>query len=453
MGRLNINANRAAALLPVFLTVLGQWAEPAFSFRLPMGGIASQRRLQEGPGAEGTSGSNQYNVSFVPLLLDLAKEIGRFQLMQTGYFLQNEPMPDYPGIDLRWLLFSQSSPLRVPDGLSLPTEGMPARQAGGPTLLIPSMPDKHEPLPNAEPPLPQLAVSPLSVPSHPMSLAKPRAQIASPEKIRLSLPTNQLNGYPAFITVDFRELSAALTGIGDPDSQLDKIAIETRKVSTSFANPLPMAQPQRTTSTAFMLWTVKSATTNSINASGSKDLPLPDQSATRERYQGTFVACMPGVHFKSIHSQHFDLQQGRIVVGNRGEELVVASEVGDVMLPTGTAAIIDINEKQILKVIALESQEPTGITVRAKKIGGGEESLSLGKGEELVVAKHDLSSDDIAPGDGLTRKQLTHTGNVARNQLTMSQVLERERLLNPKVQDLTVPQRSAIIGLREQVAD
>src|SRR5262249_23115550 len=121
MGRNQHSVTQVGVAVLALLVLLAKWAAPALAFRLPMGALASQQKLRERPGGANLD-AGKYNLSYVPLLLELAKVLGRYQ---PGYvfFLRNEPFAHHPGIDLRWLLFNQSSPLSI-DGLQEQSPGL-----------------------------------------------------------------------------------------------------------------------------------------------------------------------------------------------------------------------------------------------------------------------------------------------------------------------------------------
>src|SRR4030095_1180068 len=147
------------AVLALFV-LLVEGASPALAFRLPIGALASQQKLRETPDSLNLD-TGKYNLSYVPLLLELAKVLGRYQ-PGYGFFLRNEPFTHHPGIDLRWLLFNQSSPLSL-DGLQEQSPGLVPTPAEWPTLAVPAIGDQAQPPADSrkEALVPQLAVRPL----------------------------------------------------------------------------------------------------------------------------------------------------------------------------------------------------------------------------------------------------------------------------------------------------
>jgi len=447
MGKGRVHWDRAGRLALSILALTASFSAPAQAFRVPVGGVASQQKLKEAPGA-GESKSGQYNVSYVPLLLNIARVMGRFQTHPAFYIL-NEPFADQPGIDLRSLLFRQSSPLLIPDGLGAPMDGMPARESVGPKLSVPIIGDKAEPPAEARRAhaVPPLSVRSLPSQDGPAPVSEPSARVASPEEIALRVQSRGLDSPPHVLMLDFQGLSAALTGVADPTAQMRKLAFETPRLRAFFVPSPSSSGPTSTASSAFLIWTVRPGTTGGGGAQGSKELPV-EAARPGSPYQGSFVACLQGVRFRSIQSREFDLEKGRLLAANRGDRLLFRTTLAEIRMTGRTSAIIDVSERNVLRVISLERDEPSGISVH---VTGGQ-TLLLPKGEEVVVGDHDLKPEEIAGDDGLTRKEMSGSGHVARNLLQLPEVLEKEPLLNPKVSAATDPQRSALSQLRDSVS-
>src|SRR5438128_1441338 len=110
--------SKLARLLLALLVCANQSLCPALAFKIPQGGLAIQRLLGEGRDNSTNRKPNRYNLSYMPVLLELARVLGRFQAPPHMFFyIENESFSNYPGIDLRSLLIRQSGPLKVPEGL------------------------------------------------------------------------------------------------------------------------------------------------------------------------------------------------------------------------------------------------------------------------------------------------------------------------------------------------
>jgi hypothetical protein len=436
----------------VFLVVvlLLASARPALAFRVPVGAVASQEKLTE-RSARPSLDTGKYDVSYVPLLLDLARVMGRYQ-PRPGFFLYNAPYSNHPGLDLRWLLFRQSSPLSL-DGLTGPANGLPPN-GDSPTLRFPAIGDKAEPPADARkaPEVPQLAVRPLPADIHSYPPNESRARVGSPEQVSLSVRGNELNNLPSVLMVDFQSLSAALNSIGDPGSRTLQTAWETPVVRSILAPPLPVPHPPKGISREFMLWTLVPAT-----ESGAREEPQAGHGAgTRPpsaAYSGTFVACLHGTRFKALKPRYLSLQQGRLLAGNRGEDLVFDTEFGQVRLETGASALIDVSDRGLLRVTVLESEEGAQVSVTREKSGTGNQLITLSRGEELLLSGREISAGEIQPADGIQRTATEYAGTVARTRVSLSDLLAREKLLDPTAKQLTERQRSALVQLRDSLKD
>ncbi|MBI4533188.1 MAG: hypothetical protein HY711_04500 [Candidatus Melainabacteria bacterium] len=440
------------AIRQVLIVVCGLIAatNPTLALRLPMGGIASQNKLQENLHNASYAPAGSYNITYVPLLLDLAKAIGKFQV-SPHYYLQNEPFSNYPGIDLRSLLYSQSSPLRIPAGLLSPEKVVSPQPKASPHIAVPGFKDKT-PSPEPKQHMPdylQLSVSPLSQELSPMPVSQPKARIGPPE-VNVPVEPLHLTSLPHLITADFPGFSTALWAAESPAQQFHMTTLEPPRLHSTFSKAHSTPEPSYSPSNKmFMLWTVKHTAKATIT--GSKDLPLPESPIAETRYQGTFVACMEGVHFQSIHGRKFTFDRGRLLAANKGEEMVFDTSVGNIHMNADTAAIIDLNGRQVLRVLSLHSGKSNKITVVLKSSSQQPESMSLATGEELIVSNHNLSTEEIKGSDGFERSQVCLNGKLARAKVSLAQVLEKERLLNPRVSALSTPQRSAIVQLRQSV--
>lgn len=430
------------------LSLLAQSSKPALAFRLPIGAVASQQKLTEKPGSLSRD-TGKYNLSYVPLLLELAKVLGRYQ-HGYGFFLRNEPFSHHPGIDLRWLLFNQSSPLSI-DGLKEPTRGLVPVPADGPTLLVPAIGGQSEAAADSTktPLVSLLAVRPLPADANSYPLDESRARVGSPDQVSVALKGNELKDQPPVLMIDFRGLSAALKGIGDPGAQIIQTAWRAPTVRSTLTPPLPVSKSEKTVHTGFLLWTLKPATTGGIIPDRPAGWKSDAPSGLNSNYAGTFVALAPGARFRSLRPRHLTIQQGRVLAGNRGEEMIFETGLGELHLETGASALVDLSDKGVLRVIALESDDNAGVTLVTKKPDGGNEVISLAPGEEVVLSNHELSNQEILVADGVTRNITSYGGKVARTRVSVAELLGKERLLDPGSTELTECQRSALAKLRE----
>src|SRR5262249_39838912 len=152
----------------------------------------------------------------------------------------------------------------------------------------------------------------------------------------------------------------------------------------------------------------------------SQSAPVSSGSPSEDpRYAGTFVACAPGARFKSMRPRHLTIQQGRVLAGNRGEELVFETDLGDLHLETGASALIDLSDKGVRGGIAPESDDDARVSCAQKKPDTRERVMNLGQGEELFLRNHELSTQEIQTAiDGVARNITSYGGTVARTRVS-----------------------------------
>jgi hypothetical protein len=142
-----------------------------------------------------------------------------------------------------------------------------------------------------------------------------------------------------------------------------------------------------------------------------------------------------------------------LLAGNRGEDLVFDTEFGQVRLETGASALIDVSDRGLLRVTVLESEEGAQVSVTREKSGTGNQLITLSRGEELLLSGREISAGEIQPADGIQRTATEYAGTVARTRVSLSDLLAREKLLDPTAKQLTERQRSALVQLRDSLKD
>ncbi|GEM_PF-3575035 len=401
--------------------------------------LASTRAIQRRLGAGQPDGSSScYNLSYVPVLLDLAKVLARFE--RNVYFvIRSDPFSNYPGIDLRKLLLLQSSPLTIPEGLSDADAGMPAAEPGQPTLSVPALePEAAAPSHgNQEFVLPDVAVIPLPTTAPICKIPARSAGVGSPEKVKLTVPANELSGSPG-LSFDFEGIAQAWHGSAQPSVE----AAFLPRIHTPFPSLVSFNQPLHNI-TPFLFWTCRAAERSARGARAAA-------GQAGSRYEGTFVACRQGTQLSYIKDRQIGLIEGRAVGANRGGNLEFVCAAATVKIEPGASALVQFDEKRILHVLAIESSAPGRVSVSLKTRNGSRESIRLLQGEALIAGDHLLSPAEIADCSGLS-VTVTAQGQIAHGRFTMSDLFAREPLLDAGNRQLTPEQSSALSELRMRV--
>lgn len=432
-------SQKACFALTTLVSVLA--ASPACAFRPPASGLAVDHLLEGGNA--GKQQGSFYNISYMPVLLELARLLGRYQLPPNMFFyIENESFSNYPGIDLRSLLLKQSGPLKVPEGMRSTDGGLPNQLAVHPILAAPPLvPNASESLNMSDGQVPQLAVEPLgesdSISVQPV---EPPAQVASPDKIKVAVQGNELTVNPPL----FLDIHGMAAPIGQADAQLTANLSELPRLRSTFPALLAFGEAVHS-STPFIFWTCHQSKLKA-QLSGRYD------SANRSAFQGTFVACLESSQISWIRNRHIGLQQGRALAANRGGDLGVDTALGSVSIEPGAACVVEYNDKKkLLRVIALESRAPGRIVVDIRRPDGAGGTVRLLAGEALFVGEHDLSREDMSGSEGLPLSDAREKDKSVIARFTISEMLSRDILLDAKNSELTSQQKSALLQLRQRL--
>lgn len=416
-GKISEFRYQLAALASIAL-LAQQAALPALAFRASYGGVASHKKL-----VSGTESGSVDDIGFSPILLEMAKIVGRTGL-PPGFFLQNEnpSFPEQPGIDLRTLLLFQAGLLKLPTRIS----GGDRKQQSGPILSMPSLHPTSKLFPESKESGPQLD-SP-HMPSEPegTQVITPKRQVGSPDEISIAEEPRLSMSTAPIISFDNGIFQAS----GDMPTPNPHEAPLTMATGMPRAGTLPFV-----THSLFRIWTYRSTPAKSASTAKS-DTP----------YNGTFVIASPGV-VKSITARNFTLGGGRLLAHNEGGELIFKTQFADVSLDPQSTAIIELTEKGALKVLALESASGGGVSVTTK-VDNKTKLTNLLSGDEFIVAPRALTDADLANSYSSTRKvdSFAAKGNVA-----LSQLVEKEALLRADMPSISGEQRFAINELRRRL--
>lgn len=412
---------RRVATVVLGVTLLVQTV-PAYAAWLPLGGLASIKRFAPVSVEPETSddGTPGLNLSYVPVLLDLARVVGRYGHHQ-GYFLLKEPLSNQPGVDLKSLLI-QTGPLHLKDGLTGPVPNGPVQPDTQKDMLaVPAMRSQmHAPPPGSSADVPLLAVHPVTTNNTPVQMKQPVTEVARPESINLEVEDS--SDHSQLISMDFTGVAAALTGMSE-SGQPQKRFVESPQLQSTFAIQPDMS---RALSAAFMLWTISSGTTSGANEVHQFPLVPMDGQKT---FAGTFVACTQGTKFTGMRNRLLVMQKGRILAAVRGLPLSIETATAIIHMDPNTSALIDAQDNS-LKIVALESDDP-----KAKieiSVAGKSDRQRLSAGQQIQFGP------DAAAG---------------KTPVEISTILEKEPLLNASAGQLSDSQRAVLEQLRQRLVD
>jgi hypothetical protein len=415
---------RHKSILKICLSaaLLAQQTLPALALRPPVGAVAGANKLMQG------ATDNPDDLAFSPLLLEMAKLIGRVGL-SPGFFLQNDGVfSDEPSIDLRTLLLYQAGLIK------LPLHGNPLKKSPDmkeqtvPTLSFPGIPEQTEML-SAAPPsdLPSLESDPLPRDIERDQVLTPHASVGQPDRISIIAKAPNTGATPHFqsdtmVSLDIGQLQSELS---DPDERQPR---PTRLVAD--IPHLAMAMPRTNvmpfiTRNMFRLWTWR---TDADNATGAEELP----AAHTHNYNGTFVIATTGA-IKSITGRHFQLAPGRLLANNQGGELLFQTDLATVSVePEATVAVevVSINNNNLMKIYSLESSDQQGVVVSSPN--GKEKPWRLGPGEMLILANHPITDADLAGSHIASKNKLS--ANIVRGTFAVNNYVQEELILKSQAQ-------------------
>lgn len=416
--------NRATCLFLAAFFLFTQGISPAIAGRLPMGAIASSKRLG-GISGDRDKSSSTYNLSYVPMLLELAKVLGRFQ-SAPGYYLQNEPFANQPGIDLRSVLLNQSGPLQLLRELQQAGNTLPDTDPDTHNLSVRRLESSTDGSPDSM--APQLQVPVLPALNHPAPISHPPAQVASPDKINLQFSNKGLTSAPApLITLDFPSLSHTFTGI---KAAIPSAPVEAPQLQTSVAAAIPLSPTAHSSNYAFLFWTLRSF--NSSGGSGSAFNAHDYKQGDSDMDYTTLVACMPGTRFNSVARDQLHLSQGRLLAASGNQKLSFHTPLGEVQMSGRSALTLDLNNDS-LQVSALESANPGDVMVVYTDTAGSPQKYQLLAGQRLLITGR------------------TPPNSPAR--FSVTGVLQNDPLLNVHNPELTEAQRSALYYLQQRLKE
>lgn len=413
---------------------------PAVAFRIPAGAVSGEHKLFKGMPTQ----TKTDEVGFSPILLEMAKVIGRSGL-PAGFFLQSEGnFADEPSIDLRSLLLFQAGLIRTP--VRIMTSKRPASKPDFfPTLSVGPVLQPRKGLSVEEiKDMPNLSSTPLPRDPQSSQVVTPRANVGSPDRISISgdgdttkiASTPMLSFDLSRVQADLNQVEPTNDAKAELQAQLPRLALSLPRTSS-----LPF-----TTRNMFRLWTFRpegSALNKAVATDGGVN------------YTGTFVVATGGA-IKSITGRHFTLGQGKLLANNQAGELLLRTDAATVSIEPETTAIVEVVQNGTAfatRIYALESGSGNSVTVTVASSKSDPSTkpqvIALKAGEALVVASEPLSDNDIA---GLHLTNRTKIGEyVSRGNFSVDRQVERELMLKSDMLEKSTERYAALNSLRQRL--
>lgn len=412
-------AFRSIAVSCLITLVSASLAAPVYAFRSSVGAVSGQKKLTDG------MGNGPEDLTFSPILLEMAKLIGRTGL-PPGFFLQNDN-PSFPdgvtGVDLRTLLLYQAGLIKMPIRLITGRKG-PAREPA-PTLIVPAIPEPRQTLSGESgPSMPSLASTPMPREPERAQVVTPKRNVGEPDKISFASSGND-DAKPSrapMISIDVTKLQSDLQVFGDQKDAAD-YELKTDVPQLAMAMPRTNSMPF-ITQNAFRLWTYRPEQKGAARFNN-----VPGQ------YQGTFVVATTGA-IKSITGRHFVVASGKLLARNLGGELIFKTGLAEVSIEPNATAVIDVVQhagETNVKVFALETDENSSVIVTTS--GAKQERVQIKAGESVTIA---------------TKAQ--NAPSVAKAGFQIQDYVRRELIVNPEAGN-NAEQFSAISSLKKRVIE
>jgi hypothetical protein len=356
---------RRSALWAATLSLL--LANQCFALRTNPSDLAALQELKEdnGPQAIGKPSPTQYNILNIPIFVEMAKSAAAYQA-RFGLFVQSGPYNHYPSINLTRIFLKRSGPLSISQLPSESTEGV------------------------------RLSMEEMS-----------KANTETPGNVQ----TNSFNSIKAKseqagapLSISFVPIDALGTSKGNSPIGLN---------STSGGLSLNLPNIATTENPAFMLWTCHENNTYTSKAK--------DDSEDAKSFGGSFLACIFGTKFNTITGRTFSLQSGKVLVVNRGPEMVIETPECRIIFKHGAAGLITAEDKKPVIVQALQA---SGNNLY---ITSGDQNLKLSSGEQI----------DVTTGTGSLKKKMIKPFSV-------EQTKKQELLLSNSNSELNNRQKVAL---------
>lgn len=410
-----MNRHKKLIAAACLLTLVGAGFTPsAWAFRASIGAVAGQKKLTQGM-------DKKDDLSFSPILLEMAKLIGRTGL-PPGFFLQNDStFPDEPGLDLRTLLLYQAGLIKMPIRL-ITGRKEPAHTEGAPTLAMPSIPEPRKGITTQDPSslLPSLASTPLPRQPEGTQVITPKRSVGTPEKISFPLDEAGTLAQTPILSIDISKLQADLKVFGEDTAAPE---IKTDVPQLAMAMPRTNAMPF-ITKNAFRLWTYRPE---------GKAHGLSSENDAMPGFNGTFVIATTGA-IKSITGRHFVLAPGKLLASNQGGELLFKTDSASISVEPNSTAVIEVTQDvqvpgATIRVYAIEARDSAAVSVTSP---AKDEAYKLHPGEMLTIK------------DPKT---------IARSGFSVKEFVEKNLIANPQASANDAEHYAALSALKKRVND
>ncbi|MBX9772013.1 MAG: hypothetical protein K2X29_11610 [Candidatus Obscuribacterales bacterium] len=379
--------------------VLSTALPPADAFRLSVGTVQAEKRMEPAkPDSEDVNEST-YDLTESAAVVSMIKLLAHY-LPQQVYFMNSDPSPNYPSVSIISILIKLAASSKMSDR--------------------PLMAKKEKSELNLAPPV----INTDGTVNQVKSKGKPDKKAA---KLAIGQKTPALNELDpeSAVQKEAERKTRSIAGESLYDSKnletksnkeetAEHNKLKTANLYSDFLSPSVRLNPPKE-NMQFLFWTCPPATNEQASVK---------EIAADNKFEGSFVVSQHGTRFKSVHGRQFTLEEGKLLSCNRQAELSFQTPLANIVLPPGSAALISL-DKNILSIQAIEGTGKSTVTaiVQGKK-------LYLAMGQQL---------DINAQGKPTTSK------------FSISQLMQKERLIDGHAAYLNQQQASAIAELLKRI--
>ncbi len=370
---------------------------PADAFRLPVGTVQAEKRLEPArPSAEDVN-EPTYDLTESTAVVSMIKLLAHY-LPQQVYFLNSDPSPNYPSISIISLLIKLAASSRMPDR---PITVRSELNLPPPVINTDGTVSQTKPKGKPDKKASKLAIgqkTPALNELDPENTVKKEA-----ERKTRSIAGESLYDSKNLQTKENKEETA------------EHNKLKTAILYSDFLAPTVHLNPPKE-NMQFLFWTCPQSTS---------EQSLPKEISPDNKFEGSFVVSQHGTRFKSVHGRQFTLEEGKLLACNRQAELSFQTPLANVILPSGTSALISL-DKNMLSVQAIEGSGKSVVIIvlHGKK-------LSLPSGQQM-----DINAE----------------GKQTTSQFSISQLAQKERLIDGRASYLNQQQASAIVELLNRIS-
>lgn len=405
---------------------------PASAFPPPIAATTASTRLLQGVS------DNSSELSYSPVMLQIARLIGRIGLSPSFFLQDGGIFSSEPGVDLRTLLLYQAGLIKLPVNVRK-SKGAESKNEQTPSLTVSGIPDPQFPANGAQAhDVPNVDSSP--IPDSDAEQATGgnggESHLLTQNKQRRMQP--QQNG--ELLNIDIRALQSETPRPSATQAKAPQL-IADNIPHLAMALPAPPKTPSLS-NPQFRLWTWS----EDQSAAASSDATSAIDN--HQQYDGSFILATRGA-ITSIKERQFGFSGGRMIASNADGEMVLKTPLGSVILKRGAIAMLELSKQEngtVLKVLALEPQATPSIFIHL--IADKEHVIDIEQGDGLICSDRPLSEQDLAvlKRDG----NAINSATIALGKFALAQWVQHEPLLQA-ISKENAERHAALTALKQKL--